>query len=106
MDKSADQRRNKYKNKDAFQSDQVRSRRQKHTVEIRKQKREENLSKRRNMSMNPAVSMSDSEDEFDAQAEPEVNRGRGNRAEIATERERIAHFEIRSTPCCSSWWSR
>lgn len=70
MDKSAAERKNNFKNKDAFGSDQVRNRRQKHTVEIRKQKREENLSKRRNMNI-PSASMSDSED--DIEVEDDVN---------------------------------
>lgn len=69
--KAADQRKNKYKNKDAFQSDQVRSRRQKQTVEIRKQKREENLSKRRNMDLSNAV-MAESDEEIELENEPEV----------------------------------
>ncbi|KAG0163960.1 Importin alpha subunit (Karyopherin alpha subunit) (Serine-rich RNA polymerase I suppressor protein) [Apophysomyces sp. BC1034] len=68
MDKAADQRRGKYKNKDAFQAEQVRNRRQKHTVEIRKQKREENLSKRRNMMFGDA-GMSDSEEEIELEGE-------------------------------------
>ncbi|KAI7847390.1 armadillo-type protein [Circinella umbellata] len=67
-----DQRRNKYKNKDAFQSEQVRNRRQKHTVEIRKQKREENLSKRRNMYNN--APMSDSDDEINIETEPHLEQ--------------------------------
>ncbi|KAI8147123.1 ARM repeat-containing protein [Fennellomyces sp. T-0311] len=73
MNKSvADQRRNKYKNKDTFQAEQVRNRRQKQTVEIRKQKREENLSKRRNMYGN--ANMSDSEDEIDVENEPHLDQ--------------------------------
>lgn len=67
---ATDLRKNNFKNKDAFGSDQVRERRQKHTVEIRKQKREENLSKRRNMNL-PSASMSDSED--DIEVEDDVN---------------------------------
>ncbi|KAK4521237.1 Epimerase domain-containing protein [Mucor velutinosus] len=71
MDKTAvADRKNAFKNKDAFGSDQVRNRRQKHTVEIRKQKREENLSKRRNMNI-PSASMSDSED--DIEVEDDIN---------------------------------
>ncbi|CAO3636692.1 unnamed protein product [Mucor fragilis] len=71
MDKAAAaDRKNTFKNKDAFGSDQVRNRRQKHTVEIRKQKREENLSKRRNMNI-PSASMSDSED--DIEVEDDIN---------------------------------
>ncbi|KAI9022238.1 armadillo-type protein [Phycomyces nitens] len=64
---AADQRRNKFKNKDVFQSEQLRNRRQQHSVEIRKQKREENLTKRRNM-VAGSQSLSDSED--GAEAEP------------------------------------
>ncbi|KAI8372163.1 armadillo-type protein [Blakeslea trispora] len=66
MDKNAAERKNNFKNKDTFGSDQVRNRRQKHTVEIRKQKREENLSKRRNMNL-PSASMSDSEDDIEVE---------------------------------------
>ncbi|KAI7883137.1 ARM repeat-containing protein [Lichtheimia hyalospora FSU 10163] len=70
---AADQRRNKYKNKDAFQSEQVRNRRQKHTVELRKQKREENLSKRRNMTLGSAP-MADSDDESTHIDSPELHQ--------------------------------
>ncbi|KAI8381237.1 armadillo-type protein [Radiomyces spectabilis] len=63
MDKTDQQRRQQFKNKDTFQADQVRNRRQKHSVEIRKQRREDNLSKRRNLTLG-AGSMSDSEDEL------------------------------------------
>jgi hypothetical protein len=71
MDKgSAAERKSNFKNKDAFGSDQVRNRRQKHTVEIRKQKREENLTKRRNMNL-PSASMSDSEE--DIEVEDDIN---------------------------------
>ncbi|KAG0767733.1 hypothetical protein G6F57_006060 [Rhizopus arrhizus] len=71
MDKAAvDQRKLNFKNKDAFGSDSVRNRRQQHSVEIRKQKREENLTKRRNMNI-PAASMSDSESEVEI--EDDVN---------------------------------
>ncbi|KAI7906664.1 armadillo-type protein [Cokeromyces recurvatus] len=66
MDKSSAERKSNFKNKDAFGADQVRNRRQKHTVEIRKQKREENLSKRRNMHI-PTASMSDSEDDIEVE---------------------------------------
>ncbi|KAG0747182.1 hypothetical protein G6F57_002999 [Rhizopus arrhizus] len=70
MDKAAaDLRKNNFKNKDAFGADSVRNRRQQHSVEIRKQKREENLTKRRNM--NIPASMTDSEDEVEV--EDEVN---------------------------------
>lgn len=69
---AADQRKNNFKNKDAFGSDQVRERRQKHTVEIRKQKREENLSKRRNMNL-PSASMSDSDEEIEVENDVNVS---------------------------------
>ncbi|KAI8990056.1 armadillo-type protein [Pilobolus umbonatus] len=64
MDKTLPERKSNFKNKDVFGTDQVRNRRQKHTVELRKQKREENLSKRRNMNL-PSASMSDSEEEVE-----------------------------------------
>lgn len=69
---AADQRKSNFKNKDAFGSDQVRERRQKHTVEIRKQKREENLSKRRNMNL-PSASMSDSDEEIEVEDDVNVS---------------------------------
>ncbi|KAI8638096.1 armadillo-type protein [Parasitella parasitica] len=72
MEKSAADRKNTFKNKDAFGTDQVRNRRQKHTVEIRKQKREENLSKRRNMNI-PSASMSDSEDDIEVEDDLHAN---------------------------------
>jgi hypothetical protein len=65
----ADQRKSTFKNKDNFGSDQIRERRQKHTVEIRKQKREENLSKRRNM---VSASMTDSEDDIEVEDDGHV----------------------------------
>lgn len=73
MDKAAAERKSNFKNKDTFGSDQVRNRRQKHTVEIRKQKREENLSKRRNMNI-PSASMTDSEDEIDVEDDINVRK--------------------------------
>ncbi|KAI8877785.1 ARM repeat-containing protein [Backusella circina FSU 941] len=66
MDKSGDQRKNTFKNKDTFGSESIRNRRQKHTVEIRKQKREENLTKRRNMAI---PDMSDTEEEGDIEVD-------------------------------------
>lgn len=72
MDKAAaDLRKNNFKNKDAFGADSVRNRRQQHSVEIRKQKREENLTKRRNM--NIPASMTDSEDEVEVEDEVNVS---------------------------------
>jgi len=55
-------RRNAYKAKGIFKADELRRRREEQNVEIRKQKREENLSKRRNLHLTAAAS-SDSEDE-------------------------------------------
>lgn len=73
MDKvAADQRKNNFKNKDAFGVDSVRNRRQQHSVEIRKQKREENLTKRRNMNI-PTASMSDSEEEVEVEDDTNVS---------------------------------
>jgi hypothetical protein len=63
MDKSGE-RKNTFKNKDTFGAESIRNRRQKHTVEIRKQKREENLTKRRNMAI-PDTSDTDEEPNTD-----------------------------------------
>lgn len=54
-----DYRRTNFKNKGRFQSDELRRRRENHQVDLRKQKREEVLSKRRNYNNNA----NDSEDE-------------------------------------------
>ncbi|ODV91944.1 hypothetical protein CANCADRAFT_78949 [Tortispora caseinolytica NRRL Y-17796] len=59
-------RRSTYKNKDHFQQDELRRRREEAQVEIRKAKREENLAKRRNFDANaPPLYDSDSETEID-----------------------------------------
>ncbi|EJD55168.1 ARM repeat-containing protein [Auricularia subglabra TFB-10046 SS5] len=47
--RNLDHRRNAYKNKGGFKSDELRRRREEQQVEIRRQKREENISKRRNL---------------------------------------------------------
>ncbi|KAI8846665.1 armadillo-type protein [Chytridium lagenaria] len=52
-----------YKNRGLMKADELRRRREDMTVEIRKAKREENLSKRRNMS-EPSASLQDSDDEL------------------------------------------
>jgi hypothetical protein len=70
---SASQRKTAFKNKDTFQTEQVRNRRQQHTVELRKQKREQNLTKRRNFAFDQDMSESD-DDQVDAsQKETEVS---------------------------------
>ncbi|CAH6722518.1 importin subunit alpha [[Candida] jaroonii] len=56
-------RRTTFKNKGRFQSDELRRRRETHQVDLRKQKREEVLSKRRNF--NTETPANDSEDEED-----------------------------------------
>lgn len=56
-----DQRRNAFKARGQFQQDEVRRRREKTQVQIRKQKKEENLAKRRNFVHLPEDN--DSEDE-------------------------------------------
>jgi hypothetical protein len=71
MDKAADQRKNAFKNKDTFGTENIRNRRQKHTVEIRKQKREENLTKRRNMAV--PTSLSDSDEEIEVEDDINVS---------------------------------
>ncbi|KAL1928088.1 hypothetical protein VTP01DRAFT_3004 [Rhizomucor pusillus] len=71
--KAVDQRKNAFKSKGAFQPEQVRNRRQQHSIELRKQKREENLSKRRNLALGAAgSSMADSDDELESQSEPQL----------------------------------
>ncbi|ORX60261.1 ARM repeat-containing protein [Hesseltinella vesiculosa] len=67
MSEKTTDRKGKFKNKDAFQSDQVRNRRQQDTIEIRKQKREANLTKRRNLNV-ANVSDSDDDDTMDPNA--------------------------------------
>ncbi|KAJ1964884.1 Importin subunit alpha-1 [Dipsacomyces acuminosporus] len=62
MDRIPEHRRNAYKSKGAFQADELRRRREEQTVEIRRQKRDESLAKKRNFNL-PAGSLSDSEDE-------------------------------------------
>lgn len=54
-------RRTNFKNRGAFKADELRRRREEAQVEIRKQKRDENLSKRRNLTN--VSNVSDSEDE-------------------------------------------
>lgn len=70
---SVSQRKTAFKNKETFQTEQVRNRRQQHTVELRKQKREQNLTKRRNFAFDQDMSESD-DDQVDAsQKETEVS---------------------------------
>lgn len=57
---TAAERRSNFKNKGLFKGDELRRRREEQQVEIRKQKREENLTKRRNMAN---IAASDDEDE-------------------------------------------
>ncbi|OMH79647.1 Importin subunit alpha-1 [Zancudomyces culisetae] len=60
--KIPEHRRNAYKSKGIFTQDELRRRREEQSVELRKQKRDENLSKRRNF--NFEIDNSDSEDEM------------------------------------------
>lgn len=60
-------RRTNFKNRGAFKADELRRRREEAQIEIRKQKRDENLSKRRNVV--EYVGGSDSEEEDDESAE-------------------------------------
>ncbi|ORZ22347.1 armadillo-type protein [Absidia repens] len=71
---SANQRKSNFKNKDTFQSDQVRNRRQQHTVDLRKQKREQNLSKRRNLTFDQDMPESDDELADQSQTENELHQ--------------------------------
>ncbi|KAJ1885180.1 Importin subunit alpha-1, partial [Kickxella alabastrina] len=63
MDRVPEHRRNAYKTKGAFQADELRRRREEQTVEIRRQKRDESLAKKRNFNFPAAANLSDSEDE-------------------------------------------
>ncbi|KAJ1647449.1 Importin subunit alpha-1 [Coemansia asiatica] len=62
MERIPEHRRNAYKNKGTFQADEIRRRREEQTVEIRRQKRDESLAKKRNFNL-PADNASDSEGE-------------------------------------------
>ncbi|KAJ1818149.1 Importin subunit alpha-1 [Coemansia sp. RSA 2675] len=62
MDRIPDQRRNAYKNRGQFQNDELRRRREEQFVEIRRQKRDESLAKKRNFNID-VTAQSDSEDE-------------------------------------------
>lgn len=66
-------RRTTFKNKGRFQSDELRRRRETHQVDLRKQKREEVLSKRRNFT-NTEANDSEDEDEFGLQVNMEESR--------------------------------
>ncbi|KAJ1919660.1 Importin subunit alpha-1 [Mycoemilia scoparia] len=55
-------RRNAYKSKGTFQMDELRRRRETQSVEIRRQKREESLAKKRNFDINGAASDSEEEE--------------------------------------------
>ena len=58
------ERRANFKNKGLFKGDELRRRREEQQVEIRKQKREENLTKRRNLA---SITVSDDEEEHDVE---------------------------------------
>lgn len=60
-------RRTTFKNRGLFQADELRRRREEAQVEIRKQKRDENLAKRRNlMEVSLASDSEDEQDDIDA----------------------------------------
>jgi len=63
MDQHSDIRRNAYKERSRFKPEEVRRRRENAQVEIRKQKKEENLAKRRNF--NAQELAEDSDDDLD-----------------------------------------
>ena len=56
-------RRSNFKAKGTFKQDELRRRREEQQVEIRKQKRDENLAKRRNLNLNSPPPGVDSDDE-------------------------------------------
>lgn len=67
-------RRTNFKNKGRFQSDELRRRRETHQVDLRKQKREEVLSKRRNFNSEAAGNDSEDEDEFNTNSNSDENQ--------------------------------
>lgn len=74
--KISEYRKGSFKNRNAMQQDELRRRREDVAVEIRKQKREESMAKRRNLQVMSTVADSDSSDnegEFDERAENEVS---------------------------------
>ncbi|AWU77285.1 importin subunit alpha [Pichia kudriavzevii] len=68
-----DYRKANFKNKNRFQADEVRRRRETQQVELRKQKREEMLSKRRNFTGNEHISGLPESDDEDAASTDEYN---------------------------------
>lgn len=74
MDQQSDYRRNAYKERNRFKPEEVRRRRENMQVEIRKQKKEENLAKRRNLVETEVADESDEEvDAVNQQAEVCIN---------------------------------
>ncbi|KAJ2381486.1 Importin subunit alpha-1, partial [Coemansia sp. RSA 2603] len=67
MERASDNRRNAYKTKGTFQPDEARRRREEQGVEIRRQKRDEMVFKKRNFNL-PQGNDSDSEDEAERAA--------------------------------------
>lgn len=75
MDPLADLRRNAYKARSHFKPEEVRRRRETVQVELRKQKKEESLAKRRNFTTQSLPADSDDEIETevsDSQVKPEI----------------------------------
>jgi importin subunit alpha-6/7 len=70
--KSQSHRLGQFKNKSTFKTDEVRRRREAQSVEIRKQKREDNLAKRRNLNAIGKEDMSESEDEMEQAVDLQV----------------------------------
>ena len=71
--KSHSHRIGQFKNKSTFKTDEVRRRREAQSVEIRKQKREDNLAKRRNLTAVGNQDMSESEDEMEQAVDLQVS---------------------------------
>ena len=67
-----DYRKANFKNKNRFQADEVRRRRETQQVELRKQKREEMLSKRRNFTGNEHISGLPESDDEDAASQTNI----------------------------------
>lgn len=67
-------RRTNFKNRGHFKADELRRRREEAQIEIRKAKRDENLTKRRNLTNVTAFSDSESEDEAPLEVENQLNQ--------------------------------
>jgi hypothetical protein len=94
-------RQDSYKNKGQFKSDELRRRREEAQVEIRKQKRDESMAKRRNLNAVPDASGGETDDE-------ELLAGASD-AQVSRSRERgmcTAHRAVEHAVHGACGWAR